>query len=695
MPTKFTQENRRIQIFTPLGEDVLLLRGFEGSEGVSSLFRFDLRLLSENRSLAFDALVGKNATVKVSLADGSVRHINGICSRVSQGDTTSYAQEGTTGHLTEYRATLVPWLWLLTRTSDCRIFQNLSAPDIIQKVFQDYGFTDFSNRLHGSYDVREYCVQYRETAFDFVSRLMEYEGIFYFFEHEADKHTLVLADAPNEFKPCPNLPAAFYTSAIGEDAAREAVKEWQKVQEVRPGKYTANDFDFQKPALDLTASVEGRDTRHYEIYDYPGGYVTRDQGERLVGVRVQEQDSPLVVARGASSYAALASGYRVDLKGHYRRDMNGPYVLTSVQHSADLAAGYGSGAEGASEAIDGYSNTFECIPHPTPYRPPRVTPTPVIQGTQTAVIVGPAGEEIYTDKYGRVKVQFHWDREGKNDENSSCWVRVSQNWAGKRWGAMFVPRIGQEVIVDFLEGDPDRPIITGRLYNGGAMPPHALPDAKMKSTIKTYSTKGGGGFNEMSFDDTKGKEKVFHHAEKDLHGRVKNDRVEWIGRDTHLIVKRDQLEQVEGDKHLKVTGDQNEQVDGGYSLKVGQDAQTKAGTKFNVDAGQEIHLKAGMNVTIEAGTALTIKVGGNFININPGGIFIKGTMVMINSGGSGGSGSGASPTAPTAPLEADTGEPGQAHEMPPARQPGVPVVYSPAALVMRQAAQNGAPFCDI
>jgi type VI secretion system secreted protein VgrG len=250
------------------------------------------------------------------------------------------------------------------------------------------------------------------------------------------------------------------------------------------------------------------------------------------------------------------------------------------------------------------------------------------------------------------------------------------------------------VIVDFLEGDPDRPIITGRVYNGGAMPPHALPDAKTKSTIKSYSSKGGGGFNEMSFDDTKGSEKVFHHAEKDLHGRVKNDRVEWIGRDTHLIVKRDQLEKVEGDKHIKVTGDRNEQVDGTASLKTGQDLQEKVGTKYGLDAGQEVHIKAGMNVVIQAGMSITLKAGGGFIVVGPAGVTISGNPVLINSGGAAGSGSGCSPQAPTAPLEADKAEPGEAVEMPPSKQPPRPVVYSPAALVMKQAAQDGTPFCD-
>jgi type VI secretion system secreted protein VgrG len=252
-----------------------------------------------------------------------------------------------------------------------------------------------------------------------------------------------------------------------------------------------------------------------------------------------------------------------------------------------------------------------------------------------------------------VKVQFHWDRQGKNDENSSCWVRVSQNWAGKRWGAFFLPRIGQEVIVDFLEGDPDQPIITGRVYNAEQMPPYNLPGEMTKSTIKSNSSKGGGGFNELRFEDKKGSEQVFIHAEHNQDNRVKNDSLEWIGKDRHLIVTANQLENVKGDKHLSVKGNQNEKVDGTVSQDIGMNLQQKVGMKHALDAGQEIHLKAGLNLVIEAGTSLTLKVGGNFINLSPAGISIQGTMLMLNSGGSAGAGSGSSPTAPKVPTEAD------------------------------------------
>ncbi len=685
---EYTQDGRMVRVHTPLAPDTLLLQSFSGQEGVSELFQFELRMVSQNRAISFDALVGKNATVQLMLADGQNRFINGVVASFTQA---GFTPTGTAQGFAHYRATLVPWLWLLTRTSDCRIFQQMSVPDIIEKLFAERNFKDYSLRLHGSFQPREYCVQYRETAFNFVSRLMQEEGIFYFFEHTKDKHTLVLANSPNEFKPCPNQPTAVYGSAKGAGRTKDVVSQWSVGQEVRPGKYTANDFNFETPMLDLTAQVTGKDEREYEIYDYPGEYRTKDEGEQLVGVRMQEEDAPRLVATGAGSCRAFAPGYRFELKEHYRRDLNKPYALLSVAHSFDQPINFRSGGGGPDFS---YSNHFRCVPHPTPYRPRRTAPVPVVHGTQTAIVVGPAGEEIYTDKYGRVKVQFHWDREGKYDEKSSCWVRVSQNWAGKRWGAMFIPRIGQEVIVDFIEGDPDRPIITGRVYNAASMPPYALPGEKTKSTVKTNSSKGGGGFNELRFEDLKGSEQIFIHAEKDKHVRVKHDRLEWIGNDSHLMVKHDQLESVDGNKHLTVKGDQNEKVDGGYSLKVGQDAQTKAGMKFAVDAGQEIHLKAGMNVVIEAGMSITLKAGGGFVVVGPSGVTISGNPVLINSGGAAGSGSGCAPQPPAAPKEADKADAGQAPEKPAKKKPAKPKAYSPAAIMMKEAAQNGTPFCD-
>ncbi|MBV9504950.1 MAG: type VI secretion system tip protein VgrG [Acidobacteriia bacterium] len=686
----YTQENRLMAIATPLGDDAVLLAGLSGEEGISRLFRFDLELLSSNESIDFDAIVGGNVTVRLTLADGNDRYFNGYISRFSQGERQR--------DLISYHAEVVPWLWFLTRTSDCRIFQQKKVPDIVKQIFDEMGFQDYKLQLYGDFVEREYCVQYRETDFNFVSRLLEEEGIFYFFQHDDGVHTLVLANDPSAHQPCSGQSQARYEVGSGAAQEDDVIQEWRVQSELRPGVYAQADYNFEQPSQALKSSVTGKNP--YEIYDYhPGEYRKPPDGDDLVRTRLQELEGGGLVARGSSDCRAFLSGYRFELTGHFRSDMNQTWLLTAVRHVASQPGDFRS--QGSLSGGDlHYQNQFECIPYSTPFRPPRVTPHPVVQGSQTAIVVGPSDEEIFVDKYGRVKVQFHWDREGKSDENSSCWIRVAQNWAGKKWGVMFIPRIGQEVIVDFLEGDPDQPIITGRVYNAEQIPPYTLPDEKTKSTIKSLSSKGGGGFNEIRFEDKKGSEQIFIHAEKDLHQRVKDSRFETILGSAHLIVQQDQFEKIGGDTHLQVVGDQNEKVSGTASLNAGMDVEHKAGQNYAMDAGQEIHLKSGMNLVMESGTTLTLKVGGNFISINPSGVYISGTMVFINSGGSAGSGAGSSPQSPTDPTEADKAEPGEAATV----SPGDTITHtkrdygstpiSPAAAVLIAAAQSGVPFCE-
>jgi type VI secretion system secreted protein VgrG len=560
LPT-YTQENRFIRIDTPLGVDELLLHSFNGEEGISKLFHFELTMHSENRSIAFDSIVGKKATVTVFLPDRSRRYINGIISYFSQGGSSPLEGGETPTHFTSYYATLVPTLWTLTRTTDCRIFQNISVPDIITKIFEEHNLTDFDNRLYGSFEPREYCVQYRETDFDFVSRLMEEEGIFYFFEHSQDKHVLALANRPNEFKPLQLHPEVSYKTGVGENRAHDVINDWNQSQEVRPGKYTLKDFNFQQPSLDLTSTVTGKDERKFEIYDYPGEYRDKGQGERLVGLRIEEEQTPQIVINGSGTCAGFTPGYRFDLRDHYRRDFNKSYALTSLSHSAFQGGDYrSSGGEFH------YANQFQCVPHPTQFRPPRVTPRPSVRGSQTAMVVGPAGEEIYVDKYSRVKVQFHWDREGKRDENSSCWIRVSQNWAGKRWGGIFIPRIGQEVIVDFLEGDPDQPIITGRVYNGESMPPYELPEKMVVSGVKTQTHKGQG-YNELSMDDTAGNEQITIHAQHDMGTTVEHDDTQTVHNNRTITVDGTHTETIKKDTVITIT-------EGPYTLDVQANTHT-------------------------------------------------------------------------------------------------------------------------
>lgn len=647
----YTQENRLLALKTPLGEDVLLLERMTGHEAISRLFNFTLDLLSEKKNISFTDIVGQNVTLRVALGDGKARYFNGYVSR--------FAQSGTDPRFTHYHMEVVPWLWFLTRNADCRIFQNMTIPDIIQKVFQDRGFDAFKNSLTSSYETREYCVQYRETDFNFVSRLMEEYGIFYFFQHENGKHTLVLADSSSAYQPCPDQPSARYTHSSGNVDSEDVINEWQIEQELKTGKCSLNDYNFETPTANLLTSettvVEVDGNTKYELYDYPGLYEKQSDGSSLAKIRMQEEEVGHLVGSGSSVCRAFTSGYKFELQDVDRDDLNTSYLLTEVQHNASVGESYYHGETGSY-----YSNHFSCIKDSVPFRPPRITPKPFVQGPQTALIVGPSGEEIYVDSYGRVKVQFYWDRKGQKNEKSSCWIRVSQPWAGQGWGAIWIPRIGQEVIVNFLEGDPDRPIITGRVYNADQTVPYKLPDNGTRSTFLSRSSKGGGSsnFNEIRFEDKKGSEQVFVNAEKDMDVNVENDSREKVGNNRSLIVKNDQMESVGGDLSVNVTGNINEKAGQNVSLQIGQNLYEKSGMNWAHEANMEIHLKAGMNVVIEAGLELTIQASGNFINIGPAGIAIQGTMVLINSGGAAGSGSASSPTDPKAPDEADDGSAG-------------------------------------
>lgn len=626
----------------------MLLQSFSGTEGISRLFEFQLNLLSENRQITFDDLVAKQVTIRIRLADDTERYINGYVSR--------FGQSGSDSRFAHYHMEVVPWLWFLTRSTDCRIFQNLSVTDVIKKVFDDAGFQDYKFSTMGSYDPLEYCVQYRESAFHFVSRLMEQFGIFYFFEHEDGKHTLVLADSASAHSSCPGQESTTYQQSNTGMADLDVVTGWQFGQEMRTGKYHLGDYNFETPETDLTVdepTVVSGTTQGMESYDYPGLYSSKSAGQPAAKLRMEMEEAQHKLVRGSGICRAFTSGYKFDLQEHYRGDMNGSYVLTEVTHQASVGDSYTY--EGSQEG-DSYSNEFTCIPAAVPYRAPRNTPKPFVQGPQVAVVTGPSGEEIYTDEYGRVKVQFFWDRVGQKDENTSCWARVSQPWAGESWGAMWIPRIGQEVLIDFLEGDPDRPIIIGRVYNATQTVPYTLPDHQTVSTFKSNSSKGGDGYNELRFEDKKGSEQLYLHAEYDMDVRVKNDSREYVENDRSLIIKNDQKEKISGNQHIQVEGNRMEKVGESMSLKIGQDLNEKTGNKFAHEAGMEIHLKGGMQVTIEAGTQLTLKVGGNFVDIGPAGVTIEGTMVMINSGGAAGSGSGSSPQDPEDPDEADPGD---------------------------------------
>ena len=639
MATVIEQEERLIRLYTPLGTDVLLLESVHGHEELSHLFSYDLAMLSERDDISAEELVGKNVTFIVKLADGGERFFNGFVRRFTGGPLHSRK-------LRRYQAEIVPWLWFLTRCSDCRIFQDKSVPEIVEQIFQDLGFSDFEiAELKGEHPKREYCAQYRETSFNFVSRLMEEEGIFYYFRHEDGKHTLVLADQIGAYKDCPENEIEFSPGSRSADI----ISSWEHDYEFRSGKFAQTDYNFETPDTKLLTSTDTLialpPNDAFELYDYWGRYKKTGDGDVLTKLRMEEEEAPYDVVRCTSGCRTLYPGGKFTVKPHECPSEEGKaYVITAISHSA-VDNTYLSGAEGTSD----YQNSFTCIPDSVVFRPPRITPRPIVQGPQTAVVVGPSGEEIYPDKYGRVKIQFHWDREGKYDENSSCWVRVSSPWAGKLWGAISIPRVGHEVIIDFLEGDPDYPVVTGRVYNANNMPSYGLPDNKTISTLKTNSSTGGGGFNEIRFEDKKGEEQIFIHAQKNQDIRIKNDCYEWIGNNRHLVVKKDQFEHVENnrnekvdadhmeeigkDRHLKVTGKEAKAVDDSQSLTVGGDVIEVFKGNHSEQTSGDYYLK-GSNIVIEATSNITLKVGGSHIAIEASGIKMESTQVKVKGSAS-------------------------------------------------------------
>jgi type VI secretion system secreted protein VgrG len=653
MPT-YTQDKRPMAVNTPLGKDKLLLVGFAGQESISRLFSFQIDMIAENQEeIAFDKLLGQKISVRVTLPRGESRYFSGLCKQLSQGE------QGI--EFTSYRMEIVPELWKLTKKAQSRIFQQMSVPDILKKIFQGL---DVDYQIQGTFHKRDFCVQYRETDFNFASRLMEEEGIYYFFKHSSRGHQMVVANTPQSHPKLPDDDTIIYEDLDGGRRDEDRIYDWEKTQEWRSGKYTLWDHCFELPHKDLKAEanildsvpvgtvnhklkVAGND--RFEIYDYPGEYAQRFDGvqpgggdragdlqkifednKRTVDLRIEEEAVPGLVIQGASGCRQFVTGHKFALERHFNAD--GEYLLTSISHSGRQAADYRSNNDEFR-----YSNSFTCIPSAVPFRPARLTPKPVVQGTQTAIVVGPAGEEIFTDKYGRVKVQFHWDRDGKHNEESSCWVRVGTVWAGKQWGTIHIPRIDQEVIVDFLEGDPDQPIIIGAVYNAREMPPYKLPDEKTKSTIKSRSSKDGtaDNYNEIRFEDKKGSEQIFINAEKDMDTRVEND-------DRQIVMN---------DRHVIVENNHKEKIGSNMSIQIGSNLDETTGMKFAHEAGQEIHLKAGMKVIIEA-MQVSLKGAGGFVDVGPAGVTIQGTMVLINSGGAAGVGSGAKPEDPD---EADDG----------------------------------------
>jgi type VI secretion system secreted protein VgrG len=603
---------------------------FEGHEEMSRLFEFVVTIGSRTPIDRASCVRAKASFTILPPRATEAGVVHGIVSRVEEEQVSAGYQ---------YRVTIVPWAWFLLHRVDSRIFSELTTPQIVTRVLEGAGYTsgdDFRSSLQGTYAAREFCVQYRESDWDFVCRLLEEEGILFYFEQTHDRHVLVLADRASSAPPIAGEETLVYRPERGALVTADYgthVSRFHVSEEIRSGKVTLRDWNFQKPALLLQSTQAGASDTNLELYDYPGDYVTPSDGDALAKVRVEELAVRRRMGGGESTCPRLSSGHKFTLAEHPRDDWNASYVLTRVEHSG-LAGDEESEVESADEAAR-YGNAFEVIPAAVVFRPARVTRRPQIHGVQTAIVVGPPGEEIYADEHGRVKLQFHWDRLGKKNEKSSCWVRVAQMWASAAFGAMFLPRVNDEVIVAFEEGDPDRPLVVGRVYHGTNVPPYSLPQEKTKSTIKSRSSPNGDGYNELRFEDKKGAEEVFLHAQKDWTIAVENDKKQTIGHDESLevghdrtkvvkhdqtatvehddtlTVKNDQTSKVEHDRSVTVSGDHTENVDGDQSITIGKAQTVAIGDKQEITVGKTRSLSVAGDATEAYDAKVTLTVGGD------------------------------------------------------------------------------------
>ena len=610
MPSPFTFSCRQLP-----GDD-LRFESMTATQGLSTLDAIEVTLVSPRADIAAEKLLGEAAGVEVLLRDGSKRHFNGIVARFGMG-------RGGRGRHHRYHATIRPWLWFLTRTSDCRIFQDMTVPEIVQKVFGDHGaIASYELKLYGSYRRRVYCVQYRESDFQFVARLLEEEGIYWFFTHAENTHKLVLVDDLGALEPvegAETLPFHALTGAAPPDV--DFVSGWISSREVRTGKSVLTSYDFERPSTALLVQQE-HDRSHplddYEQFDYQGEYVQKADGQHLVDVRLDAQQARFERASGQTNARALAVGRLFTLERHPRADQNAKYLCAQTQVSAHVAPYESGGMRGAAAGGGAgggdadYQCQFTAAPASQVWRPERRLPKPVVQGPQTAVVVGPSGEEIFTDKYGRVKVQFHWDRYGQKNEKSSCWVRVSSPWAGKSFGFIQIPRIGQEVVVDFLEGDPDQPLITGRVYNAEQMPPWDLPANATQSGVLTRSSKGGayGNANAIRFEDKKGSEQLWIHAEKNMDVEVENDETHWVGHDRAKTVDHDETTRIGHDRNETVANNETVMIGVNRTETVGSNHTETIGTAMSLTVGSTLTESIGVNHSETVGGAMELTVGG-------------------------------------------------------------------------------------
>ena len=624
------QDNRSVKIYSALADNTLLFNSLSGAERLSQLFAYSLEVASENHAIDLDSLIGTDITVELELPMGGFRYYHGFISHCAHVESSH--------EHAKYELVIRPWTWFLTQTSDCRIFQNMSVPDIIKKIFNDEGFSDYIESLNGTYDTWVYCVQYRETDFNFVSRLMEQEGIYYYFKHDNGVHKLVLSDSISAHDTVENYAEVpYYLSTDGQIRERDHISHWELRQNLQPGVYATNDYNFEDPKSDLLVSKEasGKYARaNYELYDYPGEYPLRGAGERVAGYRMEEIQAQQNTVSGGGNAEGLCAGSLFVLTEAEREDQNQEYLIIE-SYSAFALDNFDNNGSNETD----FRCQISAISSKQPFRAPRLTSKPVVQGPQTAIVVGPAGEEIWTDEHGRVKLQFHWDRYGESDENSSCWIRVSQVHAGSGFGGVDIPRIGEEVIVEHLEGDPDRPIVTGRVYNGDNKPPNELPAQKMVSGLQSRSTPGGGGNNAIMLNDTKGEEDLTIHAQKDANTTVENDRNATIvgGNDSITVQAGTRSVTVKGNTSLTVEeGDRIVDVTGSYTLDTTAEISMQAPTKISLTCGGSTITMEPDKITLTAGggASLTLDTDALMVSSDGSQQLLDSNVTVQSSGGS-------------------------------------------------------------
>ena len=643
--TQYTQANRLIALDTPLGKDKLLLTRFKGEECISKPFVFMITALSTDHAIKPGALIGKEITIA----------IKGRTKKVFHGLVDTFTVAGAESHgLCRYDMTIVPWLSFLEKTENRRIFQNKKTSDILKKVFEDLGFKDYEFKLQGSESPREYCVQYGESDLHFISRLLAEEGFFYYFKHSDKKHTLVIVDQKGVLENCGT---EGYTYSRGTTPDNE-INGWKHDYQFRKGKWILNDYNFKEPnksqVVESPTQSKFTNNKNYGHYDYSPIH-DLPRARDLVKLRMEAEEVPGNTVAGQSTCIDFFAGGLFKIDKHELKEERGEYLLVAVTHTATDSS-YFAGEGGGS----GYANRFTCIPATVSYRPATKQKKPIMRGPQSAIVTGPAGEEIYIDEYGRIKVQFIWDREGKKDENSSCYLRVMQSWAGNQWGASFIPRIGHEVIVTFLDGDPDRPIVTGTVYNGANKPVYS---SKTQSGIKTRSTKGASAenFNELRFEDLKGSEQIFIHAEKNLDTEVEKDETHTVDNDRTKTVKHDENSTIENDRNKTVNNNQTETIKKNKTISVGNDHSETIDKNMTISVGVDlkesvegkyfervtkeydlqaktITMTAQDKITLQTGSAKIvmssngdITISGATINIKgSGNVIIKGSKVLSN-----------------------------------------------------------------